>query len=127
MDKKLLQNKIEAHALAAWKNFVKLYPRLAAFSCPKIILCGRLTKTAGYNKSEQNIVKLSLKLMLHTPENYAKMVSIIIPHELAHQVDYNLNGWFSGKKHHNREWQGIMVDYGLAPNVYHDLTLIKGY
>ena len=116
MDTKTLQKLTES----LWGDYVEIYPKLVRFDPPKIILNNRLTKTAGYNWSEKNTIDLAAKFFVN---NKANMLQVILPHELAHQIDHNLNGWHDTKKHHGRDWKAIMVDIGQAPNVYHTMTL----
>jgi hypothetical protein len=51
------------------------------------------------------------------------MTTIILPHEIAHQVDYNLFGTSEEKTGHGIMWQSIMLDYGLEPTPYHMMDI----
>jgi predicted SprT family Zn-dependent metalloprotease len=51
------------------------------------------------------------------------MLAEIMVHEIAHQVDYNLNGVPAGNRWHGKTWQDIMLNYGVEPNTYHDMEL----
>ncbi len=101
-----------------WKQYSLIFPKLIRFKCPDITLSNRLTATAGYNRSEQNLIVLSNKHLAKFPDT---MLNTTLPHELAHQIDYNLYGWELGEKHHRKSWQEIMVMIDQIPNIYHDM------
>ena len=114
--------KLQAHALRAWDVFIELYPRLAKFDCPKIVLNGRFYKTAGMAYTTLNRIDLSLKYYLFHRKH---MINDTLIHELAHQVDANLHGEENTKalQGHGETWCKIMTDYGLKPNRYHELAI----
>lgn len=116
MDTKTLQ-KITTRL---WREYSEVYPKLVRFDPPRIILNNRLTKTAGYNWSQYNTVDLAAKFFTNNLEN---MLSVVLPHELAHQIDFNLHGWHDNKKHHGKTWQLIMVELDQVPNPYHMMKL----
>ena len=103
-----------------WLTYTKIWPKLAGFKCPTVKLNNRLSATGGYNKSEENVIHLSGKFM---PNNKHEMLTVTLPHELAHQIDYNLNGWKTGARHHRASWKNIMVKIGLEPEIYHKMVL----
>lgn len=103
-----------------WAFFVARYPKLQSLPCPTVTLNGRFSKTAGCNHSEQRIIELSTKFFIQFPDN---MYNTIIPHEVCHQVDFDLNGWYDRKPHHGKSWQILMVQYGLTPDAYHTMEL----
>lgn len=113
-------NTLQTHTDNLWNSYCEIFPKLVRFDPPRIILNNRLTTTAGYNWSQKNTVDLAAKFFVN---NKIEMLRVILPHELAHQIDYNLNGWRENKKHHGREWQIIMVELGQAPNTYHTMKL----
>jgi predicted SprT family Zn-dependent metalloprotease len=49
------------------------------------------------------------------------MLKVILPHELAHQVDWDINK----KDGHGPTWKSIMVNYGLPPDRLHNLVNTK--
>jgi predicted SprT family Zn-dependent metalloprotease len=51
------------------------------------------------------------------------MLSVILPHELAHQIDFNLFGESEKKHGHGKNWVNVMVKLGLEPNRYHSLEI----
>jgi len=110
---------LQIYAETLWVSYKRIFPELKG-NCPKIILSNRLTKSAGYNLSEDNTVTLANK---YFKNNHDNMVNVILPHELAHQIDYNLHGWKKGRKHHNSNWESIMMLIGLDHDPYHTMTL----
>ena len=51
------------------------------------------------------------------------MNSVILPHEIIHQADYNLFGEAEKSCGHGRKWCEMMVKYGLPANKYHSLEI----
>ena len=103
-----------------WKEYLSIFPKLGKFQRPVIIINNRFTKTGGVNYSDRNTIELAGKFFAN---NMPTMLDIIIPHEIAHQIDYNLNGWHTGKKHHGKSWQEIMVLINQIPDPYHYMVL----
>lgn len=103
----------QAAADKAWLRFVKLYPRVGAM--PKIIFNNRLKTTAGRCDYATRTVDLSTSLMR---ENVKEFCDTIIPHELAHQVAFDIYG-DSG---HGNAWKSVMIAYGIEPARCHNLT-----
>lgn len=116
--------KYQAHAASVWDTFIEIYPRLVKFDCPKIILCGRLSRSGGLCFYTLNKIKVSLKYYLFF--GHGPLMDVII-HELAHQVDYNLNGPDNMKAEngHGINWQNIMIKYGAKPDRYLALIMPK--
>ena len=113
-------NRINHIAANVWGNFAEIYPALVRYDVPKIILCNRLTRTAGKCYQFERKIHLGHKFFA---KNHNEMVLTILPHELAHQVDFDLFGESEKSCGHGKKWQKIMVQYGLAPNKYHSLTI----
>ena len=107
-------------ALNLWDDYCEIFPKLTKFDCPKVIINNRLKSCAGRNFTEDNLIDLAGKFLTAYPEN---MLRVILPHELAHQIDYDLNGWYNRKPHHGKDWITIMVKIGQAPNPYHNMKL----
>jgi predicted SprT family Zn-dependent metalloprotease len=120
MNANTLNATIQAEAAKIWVRYTKLYRGLARFDQPTIKLNGRLTKTAGRCFMEANYIDLGTKFML---AHYDRMLGEIMVHEIAHQVDYNLNGIPAGNRWHGPTWQSIMRAYGVEPSTYHDMEL----
>jgi predicted SprT family Zn-dependent metalloprotease len=103
-----------------WFALCESYPRLIRFDPPKIVINNRFTKTAGCNYQQTNIIHVGGKFFA---KNYNQMFQIILPHEIAHQADYNLFGLSEKKCGHGKNWAKIMVQLGLPADKYHSLTI----
>lgn len=111
---------IQAIANIYWDRYCEAFPKLVKFDCPEIRLNKRLTRTAGRCHSEDNYIVLGYKFLEQFEHN---MLTVILPHELAHQIDYNLNGWEHRKLHHGPKWCAIMGRIGRKPDPYHSMEL----
>lgn len=120
MDKKQLLDFLAREADKLWDSYIEIFPKLARFDAPKITLNSRFTRCAGCNNSAENIVELGFKFFAKYSDN---MIQVILPHEIAHQIDYNLNGWYNRKPHHGKQWVDIMVKIGQPANPYHCMEL----
>lgn len=119
MDTKNLQQVAATHALRVWNILERTH---GAMPFPAIEFSNRFTKTAGLCYVEHNRIVLGTKfLQQHMPQ----MIAVIIPHELCHQVDFNLHGTPKNNRWHGASWQKIMLQYGLAPDTYHTMELTK--
>ena len=116
------QTQLQTIAERLWAHYTEFFPRLVKFDCPKIVINNRYTKTAGCNHTETNVIELGGKFLAQFDYN---MRHVILPHELAHQIDFNLNGWYDRKPHHGKTWIDIMVKIGQEPNPYHSMVLKK--
>ena len=103
-----------------WDEYSETFPLLVRFNPPVIKINNRLSKTAGRNFMEDNIIEMSGKFLTQFERN---MTKVILPHEIAHQIDWNINGWFTRKPHHGKEWIMIMCAIGQNPNPYHSMEL----
>ena len=111
---------MQALAQYYWREYIAIFPKLNGFDCPKIVINNRLSRVIAYNRSEENIINMGGKFMVN---NLDAMKTLILPHELAHQIDYNLNGWTKGNRHHRQSWKNIMGMIGQAPELYYDLKI----
>lgn len=103
-----------------WEDYSLLFPRLVRFDVPVIVRNNRFTRTAGCCYQEINTIHLGWKFF---PKNGREMLTVILPHELAHQIDFNLNGVSDKKCGHGKKWCDIMVKLGLPANKFHSLTI----
>lgn len=71
-------------------------------------------------KSGTRELNLSGKFLAKFEKN---MINVILPHELAHQIDYDVFGWYARKPHHGKCWIEIMVKIGQKPEPYHTMVL----
>jgi len=115
-----LQKTIDTLTESVWGDICESHPRLIRYNPPKIILCNRLTRTAGKCYQEENRIHLGAKFFA---KHSANMRLVILPHEIAHQADYNLFGLSEKICGHGKNWCKIMLQLGLAPNKYHSMEL----
>jgi predicted SprT family Zn-dependent metalloprotease len=123
MTKKDLLNILQNHTNVIWDSLCEMYPRLTKYNPPIIELNGRLYKTAGRCHQEDNIIQLGTKFLTHSVEYRDIMTDVILPHEIIHQVDYNLFGESEAKCGHGKNWKMIMQQYGLEANPYHSMEI----
>jgi predicted SprT family Zn-dependent metalloprotease len=125
MNKKDLLIILQNQTNKIWDSLCEMYSPLTAFNPPIIELNGRLYKTAGRCHQEDNVIQLGTKFFLHSIEYRDIMTDIILPHEIIHQVDYNLFGDSEAKCGHGKKWQEIMINYGLEPNPFHNMEMTR--
>lgn len=121
-DKKALAVYLNAIVSELWPVYIESWPKLAKFDQPTIEINNRLTRTAGRCFQELNCIEISGKFF-QKEVNRVIMINVILVHEIAHQIDFNLNGTSEKKCGHGKNWEKIMVELGLAPNKYHSLTI----
>lgn len=110
---------IQELAESLWAEYCEIFPQLVKFDCPKIVYNNRFRSTAGVCYAWQNKIELASKFMLN---NRKEMLTVILPHEMAHQIDFNLNGdpspyW------HRPAWKLIMVKIGQNPARCHSMKI----
>ena len=105
-----------------WDEYCEIFPALVRFDSPIIKINNRFTKTAACNRTEDNLIEMGGKFLAQYESN---MLRVILPHEIAHQIDFNLNGWYDRKPHHGKSWIEIMCKIGQQPNPYHSMVLKK--
>lgn len=107
-----------------WDRYCDTIPALSGFKKPTIIINNRTYTTAGKCFVEFNNIELSGKLL---SQHYDDMILDILPHEICHQIDYNLNPtiWTMRNAHSNR-WVKIGDMLGLKLTTYHKLAYIRG-
>ena len=125
MDRKTLQNLLIAETATIWDSLCEMYPKLCKFNPPVIKLDARLWRTAGMCHQDDNLVRLGYKFFLHSAEYRKQMFSIILPHEIIHQADYNLFGESEKICGHGKKWCEIMVQYGLKPDTHHTMEISR--
>lgn len=115
-----LTQMVQGTAGVLWAEYCGIFTTLRVYPCPKIILNNRFTKTAGCCYQDQNIIHIATKFLEKYPHN---ILTEILPHELAHQIDFNLYGLSEKRCGHGIHWQRIMITIGLEPSKYHSLVL----
>jgi predicted SprT family Zn-dependent metalloprotease len=116
---KITEQYLQTLAEIKWAEYCEIFPKLVKFDCPKIVLNNRLTSTGGRCFSWLNKVDLATKFFVN---NQDAMLRITLPHELAHQIDRNLNGDCMNR-HHRQSWKEIMIKIGLPPDRCHFMKL----
>ena len=116
----MTQNDLQKLAEKLWNTYCEIFPKLVKFDCPRVEWNNRFTTTGGISYSERRLVQLAGKFFVKYPD---EMLQVTLPHELAHQIDYDLNGWKYRAKHHRDSWKIIMVKIGLPPEIYHTMVL----
>lgn len=107
-----------------WAGYTLIWPNLGPV--PAIHINMRLSATAGQAHVEKNVIDMAGKFLWKSKEFAQEMISVILPHELAHQIDYNLNSWPDGNKWHGNQWKVIMVKIGQNPIRCHRMDLKTG-
>ena len=102
---------------ATWARLEKMYPGKLG-PMPEIRINARFKTTAGRCFWELRMVEYSLELFTEYPENFRLDM---IPHELAHQVAFDLFP-ASVKRCHGAEWQGVMLRLGIVPSRCHEMV-----
>ena len=125
MDKKTLQNILQRHTVMIWDTLCEMYTPLVHNNEPKIELNNRLWRTAGQCFQDENRIQLASKFFLAKTEYYKHMLNVILPHEIIHQADFNLYGNSEKKCGHGKNWVKIMVEYGLEPDIYHSMEILR--
>jgi predicted SprT family Zn-dependent metalloprotease len=110
------------HTAKLWGDYCEIFPKLVKYNPPKIVLNNRLTRTAGRCFQELNVIDLGAKFF-NKPMNKKPMLSIILVHEIAHQIDFNLYGLSEKKCGHGEMWCEVMVKLGLPPAKFHSLSI----
>lgn len=88
-----------------------LYPRLRAFNPPTIKTDGRIKKMLAYYYCDTQQIKVGSCWLA---KNWCIILAEIVPHEVAHHIDYLLSPVVNDE-HHNENWQKIMIQFGLEP------------
>lgn len=104
----------QAAADKAWQKMRSIWGAKLG-TMPKIILNNRLKATAGRCDFTNRVIDLSPSLMR---ENVAEFENVTIPHELAHQVAWDVYK----DPGHGADWKSVMVRYGLPAERCHSMT-----
>ena len=125
MNTQALQKTLDYKAEAVWQRLARLHWALAGFDVPKVKLNGRLYRTAGRCYQDQNLVELGTQFFQHSDAWHNEMLQVILPHEIIHRADYVLYGESEKKCGHGKNWQRLMVQYGLPPAKLHTMWIEK--
>lgn len=108
-----------------WDAMGEIHPRILKIDPPEIYLCGRLSRTAGKCYQSERKIHLGWKFFQYSKAYRDIMYFEILPHELIHQIDYDLFGDSEKNCGHGKNWQMLMLQYGLEPKKYHSMDLAK--
>jgi predicted SprT family Zn-dependent metalloprotease len=129
MDTQYLQNVANRRRDILWNKACAIWPILKNHPVPNIKLNNRLKVTGGraWAKWENvdHFIDLSTELFWEYTETY---IAEIIPHEMAHLVDFIVNGiyWNNIRESHGDKWQDICVKLrGYTLPEYHRLVNTK--
>ncbi len=117
------RNPLAVDCAIAWLEFCRLYPQLDPLNLPTINFNNRLRTTAAQAITEWRHIEVNRKLYDANRQEFAR---VLIPHEIAHIIDDDLNGatGTTSEDHHRASWQEIMVAFGLNPDPYHRLEIV---
>ncbi len=99
-----------------WNKFLGIYPQLKKFEMPVLRFDGRI-KVLAYSYYKTNVIRISKGWWINNSELF---ITDIIPHEIAHQIDYYLHG-DSEADVHSALWQEIMRNYGIEPLTHYEV------
>jgi predicted SprT family Zn-dependent metalloprotease len=125
MDRQKLESRLNHKCESIWETLGEFHGRLVRFNPPKIKLDARLWRTAGMCHQDENYIRLGYKFFLHSSEYNWQMYSVILPHEIIHQADFNLFGLSEKNCGHGKNWCDLMVQYGLEPKIHHSMGISR--
>ena len=125
MDKKTLLKIIQRETVMIWDTLCEVYSPLVHYNEPKLELNNRLWRCAGMCFQPENRIQLATKFFLWNTEYRDYMLNVILPHEIAHQADFNLFGFSEKKCGHGEKWAEIMVQLDLDANPYHSMEISR--
>lgn len=123
VDRNILLVDLKKRAAIIWEALCEIHPRLCAFDVPDIRLNGRMWRCAGQAFLESDFITISPKF--YDAGYSTRMNKIILPHELIHMADYYLFGNSELKCGHGKNWQMLMIQYGLEPDKFHTMELTQ--
>lgn len=116
---------MKRESVMIWDSLCEIYTPLVHYNEPKVELNGRLWRTAGMCFQEENVIQLGTKFFFANTKYRDYMTDVILPHEIAHQADFNLFGKSEKKCGHGKKWAEIMVQLGLEANPYHSMEITR--
>lgn len=120
MAKQFTQQKTLAARKAVINKCVEIYKKIAEdfdidFQPPKILFNKRGT-AAGTAYYYENEIRFNMVMLI---ENMEEFVRQTVVHEICHILDYQL---FGETSHHGRNWQDLMIHFGLQPKRCHSYS-----
>ena len=125
MDRNKILTVVNKQRDHVWAQLCEIRPKLVRLDPPTIVLNGRLWRTAGRCFQDTRTIDLGVKFFEHSREYGTTMLNVILPHEIIHQVDYDLYGLSEKKCGHGRNWRKLMIEYGLPDNPYHSMEIAR--
>lgn len=122
-DRNILLIDLKRRAAIIWEALGEIHPKLCKFDCPEIVLNNRMWRTAGQCFQDKRIVSISSKF--YDAGFDTRMNAVILPHELIHQADFDLFGESDKRCGHGKNWQMLMLQYGLDPDKYHSIHITQ--
>ena len=117
---KPMDTKIDSITEQTWETLCLAFPKLVRYNPPIVRMNNRIYRTAGRCFVEHSTIDLSTKLLA---KHKHEMLTVILPHEIAHQADYNLNGLPKNNRWHGKTWGVIMAALDLPANPYHNMDI----
>lgn len=125
MDRNKLLTVVNKQRDRVWSQLCEIRPRLIRFDPPVIKLNGRFWRTAGCCFQETRTIELGVKFFEHSRKYGIIMLTVIVPHEIIHQADYDLYGESEKKCGHGKNWRKLMIEYGLPDNPHHSMEITR--
>jgi predicted SprT family Zn-dependent metalloprotease len=110
---------LQTWAAESWARLQTQHKALQAFALPVVTFNNRLKTTAGRCFADERRCDFSTELFDEYSEHFRVDT---IPHELIHQVVYDL---YCQKESHGRYWKRAMRLYGLSDHPYHYMVNTK--
>ncbi len=121
IDRARLLAKCNRYADAYWHTLTCKHSGLARHTRPDIRLNAKFLTMAGRCYEDLSFIDLGLKFF---PKFHVIMFNEILAHEICHAADFALfNTKCTAKISHGKNWQTLMLQLGVIPNQYHDMTL----
>ena len=123
VDRNILLVDLNKRAQLVWETLCEIHPRLCTFDVPEVRLNGRMWRCAGQAFLTSGYITISPKF--YDAGFSTRMNKIILPHELIHMADWYLFGASEKRCGHGKNWQMLMVQYGLEPDVFHTMEITQ--
>lgn len=120
-DRNILLAELKTLAADVWAQLCEIHPKLCGFDVPEIKLDNRSWRNAGWCFQQTRTVSISSKF--YDAGYGTRMNKIILPHELIHQADFDLFGDSDARCGHGKNWQMLMLQYGLEPDKFHSMNI----
>lgn len=123
VDRNILLVDLKKRAAIIWDELCEIHPKLCGFDCPDVRLNGRMWRCAG--QAFQTLGYITISPKFYDAGYATRMNKVILPHELIHMADYYLFGESDKKCGHGKNWQMLMVQYGLEPDALHTMHITQ--